>query len=206
LIAQGYGRVIENGACVSDGDRLPYNSIVNNNPAEYHQDGIEMDCVYFCYRYRNVDGYVGFSLRFRGTTSLESYPIGRCQCQFKQGTTRPDTSSSTGYWWGSQASNYVDLERGNGSNDYVCYPYLLVDNGGFEGNVQDAWTNYGELGYTVSRDFKNSGSQSIRVTNGGARQWIDNKKVSKTSQDTLRQVLDKELKFSPWLPPPPPAL
>ena len=122
LTSQGYGSVIENGACVSEGDRLPYNSIANNNPTE-GPEGIEMDCANYCSSYSNVDGYVGFSLRFSGTSNLESYPIGRCQCQFKQGTTRPDVSGSTSNWWGSSASNYVDLAMGNGNNDYVCYPW-----------------------------------------------------------------------------------
>ena len=171
LHTQNYGNVIENGACVSDGDRLPYNSITSNDPVE-GPDGLSHDCANFCHRYTGVNGYVGFSLRFKGPSN-PSFPIGRCQCEFKQGTTRPDTSGSTSNWWGSQASNYVDLAMGNGNDNYVCYPYLLVDNGGFEGNVQDAWTNYGTSGYTVSTSFKNSGSQSIKVTNGGARQWID---------------------------------
>ncbi len=47
----------------------------------------------------------------------------------------------------------------------------IVENGSFEGNVQDSWTSY-MSGYTVTTGFKNSGSQSIKVTNGGARQWI----------------------------------
>ena len=124
LTAQGYGSVIENGACVSEGDRLPYHAIVNNNPTE-GSEGIEMDCANYCSSYRNVDGYVGFSLRFSGTANLESFPIGRCQCQFKQGTNRPDTSGSTGNWWGSEASGPVDFNSGNGHNDFVCYPYLI---------------------------------------------------------------------------------
>lgn len=123
LTAQGYGSVIENGACVSEGDSLPYNNIVNNNPTE-GLEGIEIDCANYCSSYSNVDGYVGFSLRFSGTVNLENAPIGRCQCQFKQGTVRPeDTSDSTSVWWGSQASGPVDMAMGNGNDDYVCYPW-----------------------------------------------------------------------------------
>jgi len=123
LTAQSYGDVIENGACVSEGDRLPYHNIVNNNPTE-GPEGIEMDCANYCSSFSGVDGYVGFSLRFQGTSNLENAPIGRCQCQFKQGTVRPeDTSGSTSVWWGSSASGYVDLAMGNGNNDYVCYPW-----------------------------------------------------------------------------------
>jgi len=131
LHTQNYGNVIENGACVSNGDRLPYNSIVNNNPVE-GSDGLSHDCANFCHGYRGVDGYVGFSLRFKGQSNDPRWPVGRCQCQFKQGTIRPDLlvngilvdiSDSTSVWWGSEASNNVDLAMGNGNNDYVCYPY-----------------------------------------------------------------------------------
>ena len=51
----------------------------------------------------------------------------------------------------------------------------MVVNGGFEGNVYASWTRYtsgGRNGYTVNTPFKHSGSQSIRVTNGGANKWI----------------------------------
>jgi len=52
----------------------------------------------------------------------------------------------------------------------------MVVNGGFEGNVYATWTRYtsgGRNGYTVSTSYKNSGSQSIKVTNGGAnKSWI----------------------------------
>ena len=122
LTAQGYGSVIENGACRSEGDRLAYNNIVNINPTE-GSDGIEMDCANYCSPYI-VDGYVGFSLRFSGTVNLESYPIGWCQCHFKQGTVRPeDTTGSTSVWWGSSASGPVDMAMGNGNSNYVCYPW-----------------------------------------------------------------------------------
>ena len=123
MATEGYGSVIENGACVSEGDRLSYHNIVNNNPTE-GSEGIEMDCANYCSSYSGVDGYVGFSLRFSGTVNLVSYPIGRCQCQFKQGTVRPeDTSDSTSVWWGSSASSHVDLAMGNGNSNYVCYPW-----------------------------------------------------------------------------------
>ena len=124
LQTQSYGNVIENGACVSNGDRLPYNSIVNNDPVE-GPDGLSHDCANFCHRYRGVNGYVGFSLRFKGQSNDPRWPVGRCQCQFKQGTNRPDTSGSTGNWWGSEASGPVDFNSGNGHIDYVCYPYLI---------------------------------------------------------------------------------
>jgi len=51
----------------------------------------------------------------------------------------------------------------------------LVVNGGFEGNALATWTRYtsgGRNGYTVDTSYKNSGSQSIKVTNGGANKWI----------------------------------
>jgi len=55
------------------------------------------------------------------------------------------------------------------ANNYVI-------NGEFEGHrVGEAWTRYtsnGRNGYTVDTLHKNSGSQSIKVTNGGASQWI----------------------------------
>ena len=47
----------------------------------------------------------------------------------------------------------------------------LVQNGGYEGNVDSAWGGYMD-GYTVDTTFKNSGLQSIKITNGGARQAI----------------------------------
>jgi len=50
-----------------------------------------------------------------------------------------------------------------------------VQNGSFEGNALATWTRYtsgGRNGYTVDTSYKNSGSQSIKVTNGGANKWI----------------------------------
>lgn len=47
----------------------------------------------------------------------------------------------------------------------------LVKNGGFEGDVREDWKPY-VGGYSVSRRFKRSGLQSVRVTNGGAWQRV----------------------------------
>ena len=52
--------------------------------------------------------------------------------------------------------------------------YGLVQNNDFELG-KTAWSRYtsgGRNGYTVDTLHKNSGSQSIKVTNGGASQWI----------------------------------
>lgn len=59
--------------------------------------------------------------------------------------------------------------KGPGNN-----PYGRVQNNDFELG-KAAWTRYtsgGRNGYTVDTLHKNSGSQSIKVTNGGASQWI----------------------------------
>jgi hypothetical protein len=47
-----------------------------------------------------------------------------------------------------------------------------VKNGGFEGaNVAADWTSFMD-GYVVDTEFANSGSQSVKISNGGARQWV----------------------------------
>lgn len=52
-----------------------------------------------------------------------------------------------------------------------------VSNGDFEGpNVGSAWENYMD-GYVIDTSDYNGGSQSIKVTNGGARQLIGLDKV-----------------------------
>ena len=48
-----------------------------------------------------------------------------------------------------------------------------VTNGGFEGSgVGSSWSTYMN-GYTVDTSDFNGGSQSVKVTNGAAKQWID---------------------------------
>lgn len=46
-----------------------------------------------------------------------------------------------------------------------------VKNGGFEGSLEVDWGSYMN-GYTADQTFKHSGDQSIKITNGGARQSI----------------------------------
>ena len=48
----------------------------------------------------------------------------------------------------------------------------LVENGGFEGSsIGDDWAGYMD-GYTVDQTFHHSGDQSIKISNGGARQLV----------------------------------
>mmetsp|Transcript_3366 Transcript_3366/g.5854 ORF Transcript_3366/g.5854 Transcript_3366/m.5854 type:complete len:259 (+) Transcript_3366:195-971(+) len=46
-----------------------------------------------------------------------------------------------------------------------------VKNGGFEGSPEADWSSYMN-GYTVDHAFKHSGAQSIKITDGGARQSV----------------------------------
>ena len=119
--------MISDGACVSEVGRLPYNSIVNNMVDIVAPSGAASACADFCSLYDRRPGYVGFSVRITGTSNLEDYPIGRCQCQFEAGSEQPDLSdapASTISWWGSTALMPVDVLQGNGNNDYVCYPWI----------------------------------------------------------------------------------
>jgi len=50
-------------------------------------------------------------------------------------------------------------------------PNSLVDNGSFEGDPTLDWTAYSN-GFTMETSEKHSGSQSIRVANGGAKQTV----------------------------------
>jgi len=47
----------------------------------------------------------------------------------------------------------------------------LVKNGGFEGSLEADWISYGN-GYRMEQTFKRSGDQSIKITDGGAKQVI----------------------------------
>lgn len=53
----------------------------------------------------------------------------------------------------------------------VVAPPALVKNGGFEGSLEDNWSGYMD-GYIADQTFKHSGNQSIKISNGGARQWV----------------------------------
>jgi len=53
----------------------------------------------------------------------------------------------------------------------VVGPPKLVKNGGFEGSPGNEWSNY-MSGFTVDQTYKHSGDQSIKISNGGARQWV----------------------------------
>lgn len=50
-------------------------------------------------------------------------------------------------------------------------PPALVKNGGFEVDPSTDWINYME-GFAVDQTYKHSGNQSIKIENGGARQWV----------------------------------
>lgn len=52
----------------------------------------------------------------------------------------------------------------------------IVQNGGFEGDIDSGgnlayWSDYSN-GYTVDTTVKHSGEQSIKIVNGGAKQWV----------------------------------
>jgi len=47
----------------------------------------------------------------------------------------------------------------------------LVINGGFEGDPDADWSHYGN-GYTVDTTHKHSGNQSVKITDGGAKQSV----------------------------------
>ena len=47
----------------------------------------------------------------------------------------------------------------------------IVQNGGFEGDPEVYWNHYMN-GYTIDTTFKHSGEQSIKIVNGGAKQWV----------------------------------
>ena len=119
--------MISDGACRSEVGRLAYNHITNNMVDIVASSGPASACADFCSLYDRRPGYVGFSVRITGTSNLEDYPIGRCQCQFEGGTEQPDLSdapASTTSWWGSTASLPIDVLQGNGNSDYVCYPWI----------------------------------------------------------------------------------
>ena len=119
--------MISDGACRSEVGRLAYNHITNNMVDIVASSGPASACADFCSLYDRRPGYVGFSVRITGTSNLEDYPIGLCQCQFEGGTEQPDLSdapASTTSWWGSTASLPIDVLQGNGNSDYVYYPWI----------------------------------------------------------------------------------
>ena len=64
----------------------------------------------------------------------------------------------------------------------------VVKNGGFEGNYVEVayWEQYGDDVFTVDETFKSGGDQSIKITNGGAKQWIALNHFPAASEVTIK--------------------